>query len=373
MLQTRLAYLALVGLLGACAAGDPAGPNGSTPDARGGDDVTGPDAGAISTPDAATPTPDAATQSTPAADCFANAFVNPTDLGPDYDQFGPTVGNHCFGTHHQNIVNVERVVFLGDSVTVGTPPTGAGDFYRSRLAARLATKFGLDAPNFLWEQANPLDGTAGLQSSGDFASCAKWGARTDDLLEDNAQIESCFPVSERGKRTLVVMTIGGNDIAAITKDGSEGKSVPELWADTEAFVQKLRHAVNWFYEDPSRFPNGVYIVFANMFEFTDATGDTDACPAAGLAGFGDAWEDFDAQAGMVIWANEQYMDIAVQTGTDMVFVLESFCGHGFNNDNPESPCYRGPGTARWLDDTCIHPNPLGHEKMADMFMAVING
>ena len=55
------------------------------------------------------------------------------------------------------------------------------------------------------------------------------------------------------------------------------------------FVARLEPAVRWFYEDPNRFPNGVFVVFSNMYEFTDATGDVDSCAAAGLAGFDEPW------------------------------------------------------------------------------------
>ena len=80
----------------------------------------------------------------------------------------------------------------------------------------------------------------------------------------------------------------------------------------------------------------------------------------------------DDLADMVIWANEQYAKIAVDTGSDMIFLLEEFCGHGFNADNPSAPCYRGPGTPTWFDLTCIHPNPTGHQHITDMFMAVVD-
>jgi len=245
------------------------------------------------------------------------------------------------------------------------------DFYRARLAEALADRFGLEEPSFLWKSAS-LDGTAVVRESGDFASCAKWGARADDLLRDNTQIADCFPEDRRDERTLVVMTIGGNDISSITKAGLEGEPVEDVWEQTREFVGLMRDAVEWFHEDPSRFPNGVFVIFANMFEFTDGTGDTESCPGASVAGYGGEWEDPDALADMVIWANEQYMDIAVSTGTDMVFMLESFCGHGFNYDDPSAPCYRGPGTERWFDDTCIHPNPTGHQAITDMFMAVVD-
>jgi lysophospholipase L1-like esterase len=306
-----------------------------------------------------------------AAECFDGVFADTSDIVLDYDRFGPVIGSHCLGTNHQDIEGVERVVFLGDSVTVGTPPTTREQFYRSRLAEELSWHFGLAPPGELWEMVNWLEGTSMARFGGDFACCAKWGARTDDLVRDNTQIEDCFPPEERSKRTLVIMTVGGNDIASITQDGIDGVPVDTIWEDTREFVQLMREAVQYFYEDPERFPGGVYVIFANMFEFTDGTGDVTACPAAGLAGFGAEWDDPDALAEMVIWANEQFMSIAVETGTDMVFMLEHFCGHGFNADDPSAPCYRGPGAETWFDISCIHPNPTGHREIADLFMAVV--
>lgn len=302
------------------------------------------------------------------ADCYADAFVNPLGDGPDYDQFDPVVGSHCLGTNHQDITGVERVVFLGDSVTVGTPPTGNGDIYRSKLAHALANKFGLSGPSFLWETVDLVNGRSLVQEDGDFASCSKWGARTDDLV---GQMNSCFPSNKLGERTLVVMTMGGNDLSSLTQDSIDGVSNQELWASTEAFVALQREAVEWLTED-GRFPNGVFVVFANFFEFTDGTGEVESCEVSGLAGFDEPVPSPQELAEMVIWANEQYAKIAVDTGTDMLFLLEEFCGHGFNSDNPAAPCYRGPGTARWFDLTCIHPNPTGHQHITDMFMAVVD-
>lgn len=307
----------------------------------------------------------------PAAACFAGQFVNEPELGPDYDQFNPTVGSHCNGTNHQDIVDVERVVFLGDSVTVGTPPTLAQDYYRVKLAGDIAQKYGLQAPGPLWNNVNLIDGVVLQQESGDFASCSKWGARTDDFLRAGGQIPACFDAQNQQKKTLIIMTMGGNDIASITEDGIDGVPIPDIWDDVYQFVQYQRDAIAWL-TDPANFPNGSYVVFANMFEFTDGTGDVTACPAAGLAGLGAPWDDPDALADMVIFANEQFMQIAVDTGTDMIFMLESFCGHGFNADDPTTPCYRGPNTPQFFDLTCIHPNPAGHAALADLFFDTID-
>jgi lysophospholipase L1-like esterase len=305
------------------------------------------------------------------AGCYLDDFVSPPLDGPNYDQFTPVVGSHCMGTNHQDISGVERVVFVGDSVTVGTPPTLSADYYRSKLAASLAAKFGLTAPSFLWQTVNFLDGVSLVQQEGAFASCAKWGARTDDLVADNTQLETCIPLAEQQKRTLVVMTMGGNDISSLTQDAIAGVPMADLWTSTQGFVADFEAAIAWL-KEPGRFPNGVFVVYGNLYEFTDGTGDVQSCDVSALAGFDQPVPAPDELKAMVIWANEQYARIAVDWGVDMAFLLEDFCGHGFAADDPAAPCYRGPNTPQWFDLTCIHPNPEGHQHIADMFMAVVN-
>ena len=303
--------------------------------------------------------------------CFADIGATEAGAGgPDYDQFAPVVGSHCSGTNHQDISGVERVVFLGDSITVGTLPTLDYDFYRNRLALELAAHFGLEAPDLFWQAVDLFSGTTISQESGDFASCAEYGARTDDLMRDDDQVEACLPEDQRDKTTLVVMTMGSNDLAALAEDFvTSGKTHEELWTQTEEAMQLLRDAVEWIVT-PGRFPNGVYVVFTNQYEFTDATGDVTACPLASLAGFEAAITDPMLEE-MVIWSMEQYMAIATDTRTDMLFLLESFCGHGFNYDDTTGRCYRGADAELWFDLTCTHPNPTGHGELADMFLDTI--
>ncbi len=300
-------------------------------------------------------------------DCFAQ--IGGGTGGPDYAPFEPVIGTHCSGTDHQDIQGVQRVVFLGDSVTVGTPPTDATGWYRNLLADRLADRYGLEKPGWFWQNANLVDGTVYSPHDGAFSSCAKWGARADDLMRDNSQVQDCFPEDRRSETTLVVMTIGGNDLSSLTSGFIEGKSHSELWDQSTEAMGLVREAVTWI-KEPGRFPNGVFVVFTNLYEFTDATGDTGSCPAANLAGFGEAVTD-PALEEMVVWSMEEFMSIAVDTDSDMLFLLESFCGHGFNYDDPNGRCYRGNEAELWFDLTCIHPNDAGHAAMAEMFMSVI--
>lgn len=308
--------------------------------------------------------------------CFEGQFVNEATILPNYDQFGPVIGSHCVGTNHQEIADIERVVFLGDSITVGSRPTLPQQHYRSVLADQLRDQYGVQfgdvVSEFLWKAADPFSGQAAQMTSGDFTSCARWGARNDDLpVGVGNQLEDCFPEGSRSQRTLVVMTSGGNDVSSLAQDAIAGMPMEELWATVEGFVGLEREAVEWLIA-PGRFPNGVFVVFANIYEFTDGTGDVMSCDVSGLAGFEEPVPNPEQLTEMILWANEQYMSIAVDTGTDMLFLLETFCGHGFGNDDPASPCYRGPDTPRWFDLTCIHPNPEGHGVIADNFMSIVS-
>ena len=321
--------------------------------------------------------------------CFPEIW-DPAVPGPDYEQYAMTAGSHCWGTDHQDISGVERVVFVGDSVTVGVPslgldlaawglPAGAGTpdaaFYRNVLVPELVSRFGLTAPSAEWWEnwaaVDVVAGTGAVQDSGDFAICAKWGARNDDLIQDNNQLSDCIPAGERGKTTLVVMTSGGNDLASLTSDHIAGVESAQTWTKAQEIAAQLRSAMEWF-RVPDRFPAGVFVIYGNMYEFTDGTGQTDSCPAAALAGFGEPPPNPELLAEQVIWIQEQYMSIAVDNGMDMIWMLEHFCGHGWNNEDPTGRCFRGTETERWFDLSCTHPSVPGHAAIAQMFLAVVD-
>lgn len=266
--------------------------------------------------------------------------------GPDYDQFEPVVGSHCYGTDHQDIQGVQKLVFVGDSVTTGTPPTLESEFYTTLLAARV------DA---LFEGELIVENHAGF------------GRRVDDLLlEPHQMLVEAFPDVEP-LTTLVVFTIGGNDIFAWAEDAAEGVPIEEIEAQVDDAIGLLDGALAYL-DDPERFPNGVYVIFSNVFEYTDGTGRTDACPPAEAMGLGSEWVE---GRGPVIRFNEAFMRLAVEYGFDMIFMLEEFCGHGFLHDDPSTACYLGEDAEPWFDFTCIHPNPTGHAAIAEMFAAVV--
>lgn len=301
---------------------------------------------------AAPPTTDPGTTDPPPTDpsdpvaastCF-QAFAGPV-ASPNYDPYGAKVSAACTGTRHQKIAGVEKVVFLGDSVTAGTPPTAPAQYYRTRLTTSLKQRFGANI---------------------EVSDCSVWGARTNDLLGGDQQLSKCFPSATEPKKTLVVMTLGGNDVAAWAKAKLD---VPTATARADEAAGELRAAIDWL-KDPARFPAGVDVVFANVYEFTDTSGDLASCPTAGLAGFSGSWAE-GAEA--IAHLQERFLEIAVQTKTDMIFMMEHFCGRGFRRGDASLQCYRGPNAPLWFDLTCIHPTPEGHAEIASLFMSTIDG
>ncbi len=269
----------------------------------------------------------------------------PDFLGPivyvNYDQFNPVINSTCTGTNHQDIQGVQRLVFLGDSITTGTPPTTTAQFYRTILTNNMKKKFGSNLA---------------------VQDCSKWGARDGDLA---GQIQQCFPTTPEQKKTLTVFTMGGNDLADMA---GKKEDVQTATAQADQAIADLRSAVTWL-KDPKNFPNGSYVVFADVYEYTDLSANLDSCPLASTAGLSGTW-----QTGVAVLTHmdEQYMKVAVDTQTDMIFMEEKFCGHGYENTDSSLQCYQGPNTARWFDISCIHPTPTGHSVIADLFTKTID-
>ncbi len=276
--------------------------------------------------------------------CFAD--VGDSQAGfPVYDPYDPEVPRHCMGTDHQDIDDIELLVFLGDSITAGSPPNAADEIYRHLLTEAFEER---------WPGLEVRD-------------CSAWGARTDDYLYGKAQIQECFPEGGDDKRTLVIMTMGGNDLFEIAQDVAEGTSNEQAAVEIQQVLDYQEEALVWL-TDTSRFPAGSSVVSANVYEFTDATGDLASCELATQLGFG---FEIPELREAYVWVSEAYMQMAVETNTDMIFLLEHFCGHGFYAGDPDNECYRGDDAEIWFDATCIHPNPTGHAQIAEMFLTVV--
>jgi len=300
------------------------------------------------------------------AECFPHIIEG---FGNPYTDIESYVLNEtCAGTHTQSFRDIEHVVFLGDSITVGTYPTPNDEFYRSLLAKKLAAHYDLIPPQESWYQVNYDTGQVESIRSGDFSSCAALGARTRELFSRSSQLEGCFTEDLYDKKILVIMTMGGNDLNVITQDVVRGKPPEDLWQTAEKAVAKVDEGMEWL-RDP-KFSKGVDVVFTNVYEFTDGTGDATTCPFSSMVNLN---IDVDAPIleELIMWMEGQYFETAKRYGFDMLFLAEKFCGHGFHNEDPSTRCYLGPNTERWFDDTCLHPNPVGHAKISELFFSII--
>lgn len=260
-------------------------------------------------------------------------------VGVSIDDLGMPVAAACEGTVQQNFEGVERVVFLGDSITAGQGG-GANGAYRVLLSQRLQERY----PGVVIDD------------------CSVGGAVNADLLGE--QIPNCFDGPE-DRRTLVIFTSGGNDVVQLAfQEASIEESIPFI----DGFVAELRDALD-FLADPANTPGGVLVVFANVYEFTDATGLLSGCPLAAIAGLPAQWDD-----GIAAYAymEEQYAALAAEFGFDVMFLEENFCGHGYNRNSPDSPCNDRAGDL-WIGADCIHPNVDGHAAIADLFWGIIAG
>ena len=190
------------------------------------------------------------------------------------------------------------------------------------------------------------------------------------LFGDSEQLESCFTNDLKDKKLLVIITMGGNDLNELTEKVVHEYPEEELWDVASVATENMKKGFEWL-DDTERFPNGISVIYANLYEFTDGTGDTSSCPLSEIVSLNVTIDDPILEE-ITIWMQKEYLEIGKEHDFDMLFLMETFCGHSFHHNNPDTRCYLGPETERWFDNTCLHPTPKGHEVIADMFFSMID-
>jgi len=228
-------------------------------------------------------------------------------------------------------------IALGDSIS---DRGGTGPFFYDLLNADLAAKY----PGLVYVHG------------------AEQGAITD-VFSDNqpsgapllrTQIDSLG--SSYAGDVLVSITIGGNDlnahsIAAITNTDADLRA--ELDAHLAAELGELA--------TPGRLGSGkVYIVLANIYDFTDGQGDF----ATVMCGPGVNISAAAVATGFGNWNTVLATNIA-KVGGALYDMHADFTGHGYNN--PDT-------TQLWYDPaSCIHPNTKGHDAIRRGIYRVLTG
>jgi lysophospholipase L1-like esterase len=155
---------------------------------------------------------------------------------------------------------------------------------------------------------------------------------------------------------LVTITIGGNDLNAhaIKAIGGTDDAVrTEFGTHLDAELGELATA--------GRLGTGkVYIVLANIYDFTDGQGDfaTVKCgPGANVMPSRDVTV-FNA------WNGVSAASLAKVSGT-LYDMHANFMGHGYNNTDMSQV---------WYDSaSCIHPNALGHDAIRKSIYEIVTG
>jgi len=239
-----------------------------------------------------------------------------------------------------------RLIFLGDSITDGAGVLDQSLAYPSLL---------VDNNDEAWPDHAAAD-LAARWPGIEVIDVARGGATTDTVLSSQLpSIEAALGGPAAGP-TLVVGTIGGNDVTnTLFSFGDLDAEAPRIIDNVDAIAQ-------WF--DDERFPDGAYVYLTNIYEPTDGEGQVDEC-FFGLD-LSNVQPTFDA-------INSGTLAKAQANGWAWVDLRGHFLGHGFRHDDPDSAAYHADDPSLWLSRDCIHPNQRGHHEVRRLFLAAIDG
>ncbi len=228
-------------------------------------------------------------------------------------------------------------IVLGDSIS---DQGGTGPFFYDLLHADLMKKY----PSLMYVHAAQAGAITDTYSDGIPAGAPL-------LKTQIAGLGNSYPGD-----ILVTITIGGNDLNAhaIKAIGGIDATVRgEFGTHLDAELGELATA--------GRLGSGkVYIVLANIYDFTDGQGDfaTVKCgPGANVSASMD---------GMVFgaWNGVAATSLGNVSGT-LYDMHANFMGHGYNNTD---------ATQVWYDaSSCIHPNMLGHDAIRRSIYSIVTG
>lgn len=242
--------------------------------------------------------------------------------------------------------NPARVVFLGDSITAGYGLDNANNSYVSLL---------LDNNDSKWPGYETED-LAARYPDIEALDVSVSGATTTSLLADQLDAVEAGWGSTVSGETLVVITIGGNDLTdALFTGADEVAAANTVVANLEVIVD--------FFQDPARFPDGSYVYITNVYEPTDGTGQVEECFfGLDLSSVIPTFEDLATDS----------LALAQTQGWAWVDLRGHFVGHGFRYDEQGAWTDEEDPTL-WFQDDCIHPNPRGHHEVRRLFLAAIDG
>lgn len=233
-----------------------------------------------------------------------------------------------------------RLVILGDSISAGAGAGGASRVYHALLA---------DNDDSTWPDDSDNDLVALTGGDVDIVDYSRGGATTRNLRgqTDGALEEIGLPASGH---TIVVLTIGGNDLQSALIGGNP--TGPLL----DDAIDAIRAMAARFL-DPDDFPDGTSLYLATVYDPSDGEAHVDGC-FLGLT-----LPEF--VSALDVW-RERYIEAGMELGFSVVDALGHYHGHGHNYENMDNPYYDAEDNTGWFSD-CIHPNTRGHHELRRLF------
>lgn len=247
--------------------------------------------------------------------------------------------------------HLERLVFMGDSITAGLGVSEDPLAY-ARLLERND------------DEAWPAFADADLQSvapSPEVVDVAVPGATTTTVLEQQLLALTETAGASSGE-TAVFVTVGGNDVqqamfrVLIEGSGAEAEVADAVEANIGALVAALL--------DPALFPDGAFVYLANVYDPTHGTGLHPSC-------FGGL--DVSFMASVLDDTNDRIRSVAEANGVAMIDLHGAFLGHGHWAEDPTAPFVDPSDPTVWFTSDCIHPNDRGHHELRLQFLAAATG
>ncbi len=243
----------------------------------------------------------------------------------------------------------KRVIFLGDSIT---------ERYGASDDSQAYTALMVENDDQTWPDREGDDLATLFPDLTEVVDVSRGGATTDTVLSSQlGKLDTNMTLPAEGE-SLVVMTIGGNDIMGLMTSGSSDYTEP-----LQDIQDNLREIVSTF-QDPELFPDGAWIYVTNVYDPSDGTGQADEC-FYGLD-LGHLMEPMQQ-------TNDGYLALGQELGFSIVDMHGHFLGHAYNGDDPTNEHYTGDDYELWFYQDCIHPNDAGHNQIRRLFMSAIRG
>ena len=248
----------------------------------------------------------------------------------------------------------QRVIFLGDSITAGAGASANDLDYPSLL---------VENDNQEWAGWNDYD-LRSLFGLSEVVDVSQGGATTGSLVNSQLPDLSGRIDDVVSGQSIVVITIGGNDMqSAIFPLLISGDREAEYQRFIDPVIDNMVELLDYFGDD-TRFPDGVFVYMTNVYEPTDAVGQTSACFLN--TDLSPVLEYFDR-------ANAELRAVAEERAIGWVDLRGHFLGHGHNHDDESGPGYEAEDPSLWFSSDCIHPNDRGHHELRRLFYTAIDG